>query len=68
MATIIFNVENDQWMKKECSMMKGIAAVKEMKNKDITKSKGYQEVLDDMKTEHIYHAGNADDRCKQVLG
>lgn len=24
--------------------------------------------LDDMKAERIYHAENADDRCKQVLG
>lgn len=35
---------------------------------DITKTKGFQEALDDVKHGRVYHAESVDDMFKQILG
>ena len=57
-------------IKKAISMLKGVTAVKKQKVKefDITKTKGFQEALDDVKHGRVYHAESVDDMFKQILG
>ena len=57
-------------IKKAISMVKGVTAVKKQKVKefDITKTKGFQEALDDVKHGRVYHAESVDDMFKQILG
>ena len=57
-------------IKKAISMLKGVTAVKKQKVKefDITKTKGLQEALDDVKHGRVYHAESVDDMFKQILG
>jgi hypothetical protein len=57
-------------IKKAISMLKGVTAVKKQKQKefDITKTKGFQEALDDVKHGRVYHAESVDDMFKQILG
>lgn len=49
-------------------MIKGGAKVKVVKNNDVTKTRGYQEAMNDIKEGRVYHAKNADDMFKQILG
>ena len=57
-------------IKKAISMLKGVTTVKKQKQKefDITKTKGFQEALDDVKHGRVYHADSVDDMFKQILG
>ena len=57
-------------IKKAISMLKGVTMVKKQKQKefDITKTKGFQEALDDVKHGRVYHAESVDDMFKQILG
>ena len=57
-------------IKKAISMLKGVTTVKKQKQKefDITKTKGFQEALDDVKRGRVYHAESVDDMFKQILG
>ena len=57
-------------IKKAISMLKGVTTVKKQKQKefDITKTKGFQEALDDVKHGRVYHAESVDDMFKQILG
>ena len=48
-------------------MIKGVAKVRVVKNKDVTKTRGYQEAMDDIKAGRIYHAENADEMFKQIF-
>lgn len=48
-------------------MIKGVAKVRIVKNKDVTKTRGYQEAMDDIKAGRIYHAENADDMFKKIF-
>ena len=71
MATIVLDITDDKLVmqiKKVCSMIKGVAKVKVVKNKDVTKTRGYQEAMDDIKAGRIYHAESADDMFKQIFG
>ena len=71
MATIVLDIADDKLVaqiKRVCSMIKGVAKVKVVKNKDITKTHGYQEAMNDIKEGRVYHAENADDMFKQILG
>lgn len=49
-------------------MIKGGGKVNVVKSKDITKTKGYQEAMDDIKRGRVYHAENAEDMFIQILG
>ena len=57
-------------IKKAISMLKGVTTVKKQKQKefDITKTKGFQEALDDVKHGRVYHAERVDDMFRQILG
>ena len=57
-------------IKKAISMLKGVTVVKKQKQKefDITKTKGFQEALDDVKHGRVYHADSVDDMFRQILG
>ena len=52
------------------SMLKGVTLVKKQKQKecDITKTKGFQEALDDVKHGRVTHYDSVDDMFKSVLG
>ena len=71
MATIVLDIADDKLVmqiKKVCSMIKGVAKVRVVKNKDVTKTRGYQEAMDDIKAGRIYHAESAEKMFKQILG
>ena len=55
-------------IKKAISMLKGVTSVKEQKTYDITKTKGFQEALDDVKHGRITHYDSVDDMFRSVLG
>jgi predicted peroxiredoxin len=57
-------------IKKAISMLKGVTLVKKQKQKefDITKTKGFQEALDDVKHGRVTHYDSVDDMFKSVLG
>ena len=71
MATIILDIADNKLVaqiKKVCSMIKGVDNVKVIKDKDITTTKGYKEAMNDIKEGRVYHAKNAEDMFKQILG
>ena len=55
-------------IKKAISMLKGVTSVKKQKTYDITKTKGFQEALDDVKHGRVTHYDSVDDMFKSVLG
>ena len=57
-------------IKKAISMLKGETTVKKQKQKefDITKTKGFQEALDDVKHGRVTHYASVDDMFRSVLG
>lgn len=57
-------------IKKAISMLKGVTAVKKQKVKefDITKTKAFQEALDDVKHGRVTHYASVDDMFRSVLG
>ena len=57
-------------IKKAISMLKGVTVVKKQKQKefDITKTKGFQEALDDVKHGRVTHYDSVDDMFRSVLG
>jgi hypothetical protein len=57
-------------IKKAISLLKGVTKVKAQKQKefDITKTKAFQEALDDVKHGRVHHADSVDDMFKQILG
>ena len=57
-------------IKKAISMLKGVTKVKKQKQKefDITKTKGFQEALDDVKHGRVTHYDSVDDMFRSVLG
>ncbi len=52
--------------------MKGVVSVKTNPKvkvqEDITKTKGFQEAMDDVRLGRTYHAESVDDMFKQILG
>lgn len=55
-------------IKKAISMLKGVTTVKKQKEFDITKTKGFQEALDDVKHGRVTHYASVDDMFRSVLG
>ena len=55
-------------IKKAISMLKGVTSVRKQKTYDITKTKGFQEALDDVKHGRVTHYDSVDDMFKSVLG
>lgn len=57
-------------IKKAISMLKGVTTVKKQRQKefDITKTKGFQEALDDVKHGRVTHYDSVDDMFRSVLG
>ena len=57
-------------IKKAISMLKGVTKVKAQKQKefDITKTKAFQEALDDVKHGRVTHYDSVDDMFRSVLG
>ena len=71
MSSIVLNVTDESMLtqiKKACSLLKGVGSVKVVKSKDITKTKGYREAMDDIKNGRVYKAESAEDMFKQILG
>ena len=55
-------------IKKAISMLKGVTSVKKQKTYDITKTKAFQEALDDVKHGRVTHYDSVDDMFRSVLG
>ena len=55
-------------IKKAISMLKGVTSVKKQKTYDITKTKGFQEALDDVKHGRVTHYDSVDDMFRNILG
>ena len=75
MASIVLNVPDESLvtqLKKACLMLKGVASVKVRKDiekpANITATAGYREAMEDIKTGKVYHAENAEDMFKQIIG
>ena len=76
MATIVLQVPDESLVtkvKQACKMLMGVTSVKIQKSAkpkeyDITKTKAFQEALDDVKNGRVYHADSVDDMFKQILG
>lgn len=77
MATIVLQIPDEslvQKVKQACKMIVGVASVKvqkpaaKKKKYDITKTKAFQEALDDVKHGRVTHYDSVDDMFKSVLG
>ena len=76
MATVVLQIPDDslvQKVKQVCKMIVGVTSVKVQKTAkkkefDITKTKAFQEALDDVKHGRVHHADSVDDMFKQILG
>ena len=76
MATLILQIPDEslvQKVKQACKMIVGVTSVKvqkpaKEKEFDITKTKGFQEALDDVKHGRVTHYDSVDDMFRQILG
>ena len=76
MATLVLQIPDEslvQKVKQACKMIVGVASVKVQKpaakkEYDITKTKAFQEALDDVKHGRVTHYDSVDDMFKSVLG
>ena len=76
MATIVLQVPDESLVakvKQACKMLVGVTSVKtqkpaKTKEYDITKTKAFQEALDDVKHGRVTHYDSVDDMFKSVLG
>ena len=76
MATLILQIPDEslvQKVKQACKMIVGVTSVKvqkpaKEKEFDITKTKGFQEALDDVKHGRVTHYDSVDDMFRSVLG
>ena len=76
MATIVLQVPDEALVskvKQACKMLLGVTSVKVEKpaskrERDITKTEGYREAMDDIKHGRVFHADSVDDMFKQILG
>ncbi len=76
MATLVLQIPDEslvQKVKQACKMIVGVASVKVQKESkpkefDITKTKGFQEALDDVKHGRVTHYDSVDDMFRSVLG
>lgn len=73
MTQIILNIEDTSILpslKTILGALKGVSLVtsEDVNENDISKSKAYQEAMEDKQHGRIYHAKNAEDMFKQILG
>ena len=76
MATLVLQIPDESLVskvKQACKMLVGVASVKvqkpaKQKEFDITKTKGFQEALDDVKHGRVTHYDSVDDMFRSVLG
>ena len=76
MATLVLQIPDENLVnkvKQACKMIVGVASVKvqkpaKEKEFDITKTKGFQEALDDVKHGRVTHYASVDDMFRSVLG
>ena len=76
MATLVLHIPDEslvQKVKQACKMIVGVASVKVQKpaakkEYDITKTKAFQEALDDVKHGRVTHYDSVDDMFRSVLG
>ena len=76
MATIVLQVPDESLVakvKQACKMLIGVTSVKTQqpakpKEYDITKTKAFQEALDDVKHGRVTHYDSVDDMFRSVLG
>jgi hypothetical protein len=75
MASIILTISDESLIsqiKKACSLLKGGGEVKVVRpkssEKDITKTKGYQEAMEDVRQGRVHQADSVDDMFQDILG
>ena len=75
MASIILTISDESLIsqiKKACSLLKGGGEVKVVRSKsskkDITKTKGYQEAMEDVRQGRVHQADSVDDMFQDILG
>ena len=77
MATLVLQVPDENLVTKvrqACKMLVGVASVKlqrpkqQLRNRDITKTKGFREAMDDVKNGRVYKAESVDDMFRQIIG
>ena len=76
MATIVLQVPDESLVakvKQACKMIIGVTSVRtqkpaKTKEYDITKTKAFQEALDDVKHGRVTHYDSVDDMFRSVLG
>ena len=75
MASIILTISDESLIsqiKKACSLLKGVGEVKVVRpkslKKDITKTKGYQEAMEDVHQGRVHQADSVDDMFQDILG
>ena len=76
MATLVLQVPDESLVakvKQACKMLRGVTSVKTQKpakpkEYDITKTKAFQEALDDVKHGRVTHYDSVDDMFRSVLG
>ena len=75
MASIILTISDESLIsqiKKACSLLKGVGEVKVVRpkssKKDITKTTGYQEAMEDVRQGRVHQADSVDDMFQDILG
>ena len=75
MGSIISTISDESLIsqiKKACSLLKGVGEVKVVRpkssKKDITKTKGYQEAMEDVRQGRVHQADSVDDMFQDILG
>ena len=75
MASIILTISDESLIsqiKKACALLKGVGDVKVVRpkssKKDITKTKGYQEAMEDVRQGRVHQADSVDDMFQDILG
>ena len=75
MASIILTISDESLIsqiKKACSLLKGVGEVNVVRpkssKKDITKTKGYQEAMEDVRQGRVHQADSVDDMFQDILG
>ena len=76
MATIILQIPDETLVskvKQAYKMLVGVTSVKiqkdaKPKNKDVTKTAGFREAMEDVKNGRVYQADSVDDMFKKILG
>lgn len=72
MASVVLTVTDESLLtqiQKACSLLRGVEAVKVVKNKtapkDITQTDGYKEAMEDVRTGRVYEYASVDDFFKK---